>query len=123
MNDRNYSNPYGVHNMVLSYDINEHTSLLHDLSFPESESYEKIRFSQNKIWAEQRLLRGVEYAKEGKFKEALKYYGESVELVPDYAEAYTARGAAYIYIYILMLYLDCSNWENITKVFLHLSMH
>ena len=52
---------------------------------------------QNQKWAEQRLLRGVEYAKEGKFAEAVRCYSEAIDLVPKYAEAYTARGAAFFF--------------------------
>lgn len=93
--DRNYTNPYAVHNMVLSYDINEYASLAFDLSFPESQGYEAMRRAQNQEWAEQRLERGVGFAKEGKFNEALRCYTEAIELVPTFADAYTARGAAY----------------------------
>lgn len=92
--DGNYGNPYAVHNMVLSYDINEYTSLAVDLSFPESQGYEAMRRLQNQEWAEQRLERGIGFAKEGKFNEALRCYNEAIELVPKFADAYTARGAA-----------------------------
>ena len=65
-----------------------------DLLVPKNQHYETMRAIQNQKWAEQRLLRGVEYAKEGKYNEALRCYAEAIELVPKYAEAYTARGAA-----------------------------
>ena len=41
-------NPYAIHNMVLSYDINEYSSMVVDLSLPEEESYDKMRACQNK---------------------------------------------------------------------------
>ena len=81
--------------MVLLCDIAEYSSLCCDLSVPEDQHYETMRAIQNQKWAEQRLLRGVEFAKEGKYNEALRCYSEAIELVPKYAEAYTARGAAY----------------------------
>ena len=95
--DRNYTNPYAVHNMVLSCDIDEYASLAFDLSFPESQGYETMRRAQNQEWAEQRLERGVGFAKEGKLNEALRCYTEAIELVPSFADAYTARGAAYVF--------------------------
>ncbi|KAK8802242.1 hypothetical protein WA588_005215 [Blastocystis sp. NMH] len=94
--NRLYKNPYACHNMVLLYDINEYSSLCCDFSFPPEQNYERIRAVQNQKWAEQRLLRGVEYAKEGKFAEAVRCYSEAIDLVPKYAEAYTARGAALV---------------------------
>ena len=95
--NRLYKNPYACHNMVLLYDINEYSSLCCDFSFPPEQNYERIRAVQNQKWAEQRLLRGVEYAKEGKFAEAVRCYSEAIDLVPKYAEAYTARGAAFFF--------------------------
>ena len=92
--DKNFKNPYACHNMVLLCDIAEYSSLCCDLLVPKNQHYETMRAIQNQKWAEQRLLRGVEYAKEGKYKEALRCYAEAIELVPKYAEAYTARGAA-----------------------------
>ena len=89
-------NPYAIHNMLLSYDINEYSSMLVDLSFPEEESYDKMRACQNKKWAEERLTKGVFYAKEGKFNDAIRCYSDAIELVPTYPEAYTARGAAFV---------------------------
>ena len=80
--------------MVLSYDIYEYASLAVDLSFAPEESYDVIRGVQNQKWAEQRLSRGVSLAGEGKLTEAIRCYDDAIELVPRYAEAYTARGAA-----------------------------
>ena len=100
--NRLYKNPYACHNMVLLYDINEYSSLCCDFSFPPEQNYERIRAVQNQKWAEQRLLRGVEYAKEGKFAEAVRCYSEAIDLVPKYAEAYTARGAAFFFPTSLM---------------------
>lgn len=94
MNDRNYKNPYAVHNMVLAYHLNEYSSMLLDLTYPPEQSYENMRSVQNRKWGEQRLERGIEYAKEGKYVDAIHCYNEAIELVPKYAEAYTARGAA-----------------------------
>ena len=91
---RNFKNPYACHNMALQLGIVEHMSLLHDLRFPENQNYESMRKVQNQNWAEQRLQRGVEYAKEGKMSEAIRCYGDAIELVPTFAEAYTAKGAA-----------------------------
>ena len=92
--DRNYTNPYACTNMVSQIGIAQHTSFLHDLSFPDSQNYESMRRVQNQRWAEQRLQRGVEFAKEGKLNEAIRCYSEAIELVPTYADAFTARGAA-----------------------------
>ena len=80
--------------MALQLGIVEHMSLRHDLRFPENQNYESMRKVQNQNWAEQRLQRGVEYAKEGKISEAIRCYGDAIELVPTFAEAYTAKGAA-----------------------------
>ena len=96
MNDRNYKNPYAVHNMVLAYHLNEYSSMLVDLAYPPEQSYENMRSVQNRKWGEQRLERGIEYAKEGKYVDAIHCYNEAIELVPKYAEAYTARGAALV---------------------------
>lgn len=80
--------------MVTSYDINEYSSMLVDLSFPEEQSYINMRSFQNKKWAEERLNKGVYYTKEGKYNDAIRCCSEAIELVPTFPEAYTARGAA-----------------------------
>lgn len=93
--DRLFVNPYAVHNMILSYDINEYSSMLVDLSYPEEQSYLNMRTYQNQMWAEERLQKGVYYTKEGKYNDAVRCCSAAIDLVPKYAEAYTARGAAY----------------------------
>lgn len=102
INDRVYINPYAVHNMVTSYDINEYSSMLLDLSFPEDQSYQSMREFQNQKWAEERLNRGKYYSNEGKLNEAIRCYSEAIELVPTYPEAYTERGAAWYSVLYLM---------------------
>lgn len=81
--------------MVLTYHLNEYASMLQDLSYPAEEGYQHMRSIQNRKWGEQRLERGVEHAREGRYQEAIHCYNEAIELVPKFAEAYTARGAAY----------------------------
>lgn len=102
ISDRVFINPYAVHNMVTSYDINEYSSLLLDLSFPEDQSYQSMRAFQNQKWAEERLKRGKYYSNEGKLNDAIRCFCEAIELVPTYPEAYIERGAAWYSILYLM---------------------
>lgn len=94
ISDRVFLNPYAVHNMVVSYDINEYSSMLVDLSFPEDQLYSYMRDNQNHLWAEERIQKGVLYTKEGKYSDAVRCFSDAIDLCPSYAEAYTARGAA-----------------------------
>lgn len=58
-------------------------------------NYEEMREYQNKKWAESRLIKGVSLAKEKKFHEAIKCYNQALQTCGNYADVYTARGAAF----------------------------
>ena len=69
--------------------------MLIDLSFPENQSYIKMREYQNKKWADERLNKGAFYLKEGKLNDAIRCCSDAIDLIPTLAEAYTLRGVVY----------------------------
>lgn len=54
-----------------------------------------IAQKQGVSWAQKRLASGVAYARKKQIDAALQLYDSALQLRPDYADAYIARGAAY----------------------------
>jgi Flp pilus assembly protein TadD len=64
--------------------------------------YLHLRQIQNRDWALHHVAEGIDHAQKDEFGEALKKYHAALELDPECVEALVARGAAYVYYYVLI---------------------
>lgn len=91
--DPGFLNPGGIAAMLQAYRVGGVLSSLHLLEHESAEGYREVRRRQNRLWCTERVARGVEHARAGRAKEALRAYDRAVELDPTFADAYVARGA------------------------------
>jgi tetratricopeptide (TPR) repeat protein len=57
--------------------------------------YLSLRRQQNRAWADERLLQGIQYAKEKKYAQARKSYQQGLDLVPNHVDLMVAQAALY----------------------------
>jgi tetratricopeptide (TPR) repeat protein len=91
---QSFHNPHQLDADVLKYNVWEPGSMVTDMFYEEEEFYDQIRKEQDIEWAQERVKRGVRYAKSRQFAEAIKAYDQALSLDNKHVDAYVARGAA-----------------------------
>eukprot|EP00727_Mastigamoeba_balamuthi_P000847 m51a1_g1076 hypothetical protein (418) ;mRNA; f:5926-7646 len=95
MSDRQYLNPNALEQLVQSLGLEEDASFLPDDALPSDWHYDVLHAKQNRKWAQETVVKGVELAKKGDYQKAMVCYKQAIEVDPQNADAYVARGAAY----------------------------
>jgi len=101
--DSRFYNPSATSLMLSSWELVENGTLFRDrpISFPAEKCWNYLRRIQNQEWAKETVSQGISKAKEGNYREALKYYRQALEVDPECSDAFVARGAAFANVNML----------------------
>jgi len=96
-----FHNPYSLKFMLEAFYIGDIGSFQPKKPYEGTEFYDKLRELQNREWAQDIVAAGIDCAKKGDYKKAMKNYNEALKIDPYNSDAYTAKGAAYVNVNML----------------------
>mmetsp|Transcript_30551 Transcript_30551/g.34105 ORF Transcript_30551/g.34105 Transcript_30551/m.34105 type:complete len:94 (+) Transcript_30551:110-391(+) len=91
-----FHNPKALDFMVASTCVLEHGSFFPKEEIRQEDYYDKLRIAQTREWSQDIVVTGIDMAKKGDLKNAVRQYNDALKIDPYNADAYTAKGAAYV---------------------------
>eukprot|EP00474_Spongospora_subterranea_P001055 CRZ01513.1 hypothetical protein [Spongospora subterranea] len=91
-----FQNPHGMVIMSKAFNVTEHGSLLSSHPCEAGDLHYNLRAAQNIDWALKGVARGIEFARQNRFSDAVRCYSHALNVEPQCVDALVSRGIAMI---------------------------